>query len=1025
MKGKKLIILLMSTLLCSFAAIAQTATVHGVVLDPLNASVPGASVIVKGSMTNGTVTDLDGNFTIKANAGDVLVISCIGYVDNEYLVKGDENNVKIVLNESFESLDELVVVGYGVQKKSVMTSAVSRVASDELDEGHPTNVQNALKGKVSGVVIIAESGQPGADSKIRIRGIGTVNDSDPLYIIDGMPSESGINHLNPSDIESIEILKDAASAAIYGARGANGVVLVTTKEGREGKSTVNYDFSFGIQNPAHKVELLNSEEYQMILNEQAANTGLDPYFTSKITTDTDWQDVLQNKNAQVINHRLSVSGGDDRSNYYVSFGYLNQDGIYASGYSSYERYNFRAKYNNTVYEAKDRNWLNKITLGINVDYSRAKKTGSSIGNDEGGGLIASMNMLPPTEPVYQTNAETLARYELMYPNRVIAPNGQSYNIIEMNEICNPLAAMQASHNEQTIPENFGGNVALGLDILPGLSFKTTFSLGVGVSSTRKIVPVYELNTTTKNTTSYVQDSKSQSSHMQWENVLTYKKDFGKHNIGAMLGTSMSSYTNSWINATDYEIAFTDIEKAFIDSATAPEEQSKVSSNASDHKLASVFARVNYNYNEKYLFEAVVRRDGSSNFPAKNKYAIFPSVSAGWVITKEDFMQSTQNWLNFAKLRLSWGQNGNERIGAFQYTTTMSKGHDAVVDGKVYTGMLPDGYANEHLKWETSEQFDAGLDLRFFDNAATFTVDYFNKVTKDMLLYKAIPMYTSYWGMTMNAGSVKNSGIEFDASYKFRIGDVNFGLSGNASYLKNVVLDQGDNETALNTLGGGMGNHVAWSANGYPYGYFKGLKTEGVFQNQAEINAHATQEGAKPGDLKYVDINNDNIINSDDETMIGDPNPDWTFGFNLTASWKNFDFSAFFQGTAGNDIYKIYRRPNVTLGNYGKEWLNRWHGEGTSNTYPRVVAGETYKVSDFYVEDGSYLRFKICQIGYTLPSSVLKKIGLSSVRFYVQGENLLTFTKYTGYDPEVGTRFGTDAGTYPQARTFTFGASVKF
>lgn len=1024
MKGKRIFLLLMGTMLCSLTALAQHFDVRGTVSDSSGSPVPGASVVIKNT-TAGTVTGMSGEFTLKVSAGDVIVASCIGYKDESLTVVAGQNNVQIVLQEDFQSLEELVVVGYGVQKKSVMTSSVSKVSSEELDEGHPTNVQNALKGKVSGVVIISESGQPGADSKIRIRGTGTVNDSDPLYIVDGMPSESGINHLNPSDIESIEILKDAASAAIYGARGANGVVLVTTKNGKEGKTSVTYDFSFGLQNPAKNAEFLNGEEYQTILNEAAVNAGLDPYFTTKSKVNTNWQDVLQNRNAQVMNHRVAISGGKNDSNYYVSFGYVDQDGIYASGYSGYKRYNFRAKYNNTLMDAKDRNWLNKATLGINVDYSRAERTGKTIGNDEGGGLIASMNMLPPTEPVYQTDPAKLAQYEIEYPNRVIAPNGQTYNIIEMREVCNPLAAMQASHNQKVVPQNVGANLALGLDILPGLTFKTTLSVGLGTTSDKTIVPVYDLNATTKNTTSYVKDNKRDYFHMQWENVLAYNQTFGKHTVGALLGQSMSSYQSSWINATDYEIPFNTIDKAYIDAATAPEEMSKVSSNAYDHKMSSLFARVNYNYAEKYLFEAVVRRDGSSNFSKKNRFAVFPSFSAGWVISKENFMAATSNWLSFAKLRVSWGQNGNERIGSFKYTTNMQKGHDAVVNGSVQPGMLPGGYANENLKWETSEQVDLGLDLRFLNNALTFTVDYFNKTTKDMLLEKSIPMYTSYYSMTVNGGSVKNSGVEMELSYKFNVGDVNFGLSGNASYLKNKVVDQGDALVPLNTLGGGMGNHIAYSQNDKPYGFFYGYATEGIFQNQAEIDKHATQDGAKPGDLKIKDVNGDGKIDGGDQTMIGDPNPDWTFGFNFNLEWKGLDFSAFFQGTQGNDIYKVYRRNNVTMANYGKEWLGRWHGEGTSTTMPRVVAGAPYMVSDFYVEDGSYLRFKICQIGYTLPQKYSKYVGMKSLRFYLQGENLLTFTKYSGYDPEVGTRFGLDAGTYPQARTFTVGVSVRF
>lgn len=1024
MKGKLSITLLLG-ILCSISVFAQKFDVQGVITDPSNISIPGAAVIINGDESSGVITDLDGRFVIKANVGDVLTISCIGYTDAEYTVKSSDRHITIVLKEAFEALDELVVVGYGVQKKSVMTSAVSRVTGETLDEGHPTNVQNALKGKVSGVQIISNSGQPGADSKILIRGVSTTGNSDPLYIIDGVTSEVGINHLNPSDIASIEVLKDAASAAIYGARGANGVVLVTTKDGVKGQQSINYEFTYGIQNPAHMADLCNSEEYQMLLNEQAVNSGLEAYFPTKLTTDTDWQAVLQRKNAPVVNHRLSASGGDERSNYFVSFGYVNQKGVFASEYSGYERYNIRAKYNNTILEAKDRKFLNKITLGVNANYSRASINGTDINNDEGGGIVASMNMLPPTEPVYQTDPDILAKYDIEYPNRILATDGQSYNIIEMREICNPLAELSARHNQIRVPVHFGINATVNADLLPGLSFKTTMSVSNGVTTDRRITPVYDLNATNKNIISEVVDSKSDSRYYQWDNVLTYSKTFGKHSIGAMAGTSISSYTASWITGTDYDISFSSLDKAFIDSATAAEESSKVSSSAYDHRIASVFARVNYNYDEKYLLEAVVRRDGSSNFSNKNKYAVFPSFSAGWVLTKEDFMSGAKGWLNFAKLRASWGQNGNENIGAFQYTTTMSKG-SAVVDGKVYTSMLPGGYANADLKWETSEQLDLGIDLRFFNNALTFTADWFDKRTKDMLMSKGLPMYTSYWSMTVNGGTVKNTGVEFDASYHFNIADANFTVSANASHVKNTVVDQGNDDVAyLNTLGGGMGNHISYSQNGMPYGFFYGYKAIGVFQNQAQIDATPHLEGTVPGDIIYEDHDGNGVIDINDMTMIGDPNPDWIFGFNLSAQWKDFDLSAFFQGSTGNDIYKIYRRPNVTLGNYGKEWLGRWHGEGTSNKYPRLQAGAPYQVSSLYVEDGSYLRFKVLQLGYSIPSHILGNAGISKLRVFVQGENLLTFTEYSGYDPEIGTRFGLDAGTYPQARTLIIGANINF
>lgn len=1031
--------LLLSFLICFHLQLFPQSNMletRGIVVDEADETMPGVSVVIKNNPSIGTITDYDGKFQLKVAEGDVIVFSFMGYNNIEHKAERPESNLIIRLTESSKELDEVVVVGYGIQKKSLVSSAVSRVTSEDLDRGNPTNVQNAMKGKLSGIQIISESGQPGAASKIRIRGIGTINDSNPLYVIDGMPS-SDINHLNPSDIESIEVLKDAASAAIYGARGANGVILMTTKKGAKGNTRLNYEFSYGVQNPERKIDLMNSSEYQMIMNEMAGNMGKNPYFTTPSKIDTDWQNVLKNNNAPLVNHKATVSGGNDQSTYYASLGYLQQEGIFAKDYSNFERYNARLNYNNILWDIKDRNWLNKIVFGSNTNYSHSKRN-SSFYNSESGGIISSINMLPPTEAVYQTDPQILADYDLFYPNHVIAPNGLAYNIIEMREISNPLANLQVENDQQTINQRFGANLNLDVDLLPGLKYKTTYGLDWGFGSYKKVVPVYELNATSKNSNSKVYDQKWESFSWQWENILSYNHSFGLHNVGVMAGTTLYSYHYSGIYAEDYDLLIVDLKKGYINTATAPEENSIVSGDGNDHRLASVFSRINYNYDEKYLLEAVIRRDGSSNFAPKRQYAIFPSFSVGWVLTREDFMENQPSWFDFAKIRVGWGQNGNENIGAFKYTTMMTKVGNAVEDRKVYTAMLPNGYSNENLKWETSEQTNIGIDLRFLRNALTFTADYFNKKTKDMLLWFPIPKYTSYSTMLMNTGNVKNEGVEFEASYKFDISKVKIGLSGNASYIKNTVSEQGQDRMGIDYLGGGMGGQVTYSENGRPYGFFYGYVHDGIFQNWDEVKSytyekdginHLKQPNAQPGDMRFKDLDGKDGINDEDRTMIGDPNPDWTFGFTLTAEWKDFDFSAFFQGSQGNDIFKLYRRPTVAYANWGKEWLNRWHGEGTSNWMPRIVEGDPSgtlnQVSSFYVEDGSYLRLKVLQLGYKIPQHLLKKIYMNNLRIFVQGENLLTFTKYTGYDPEVGTRNGFDGGTYPQARTFTIGANIVF
>lgn len=1023
--------LLLLGLMLRGVTFAQNLNVRGCVTDEQNEPIIGVTVQTK-DKSKGTVTDGVGNYVLSGvPKGSTLVFSYLGYKSK--VVEVSSTLLNVALEPNNEMLDELVVIGYGIQKKSVVTTAISKVTSDELDLGHPTDVENAMKGKLSGVQIISNSGQPGAESKVRIRGIGTVNNSNPLYIVDGMPAENGINNLNPSDIESIEVLKDAASAAIYGSRGANGVILITTKQGKAGRTKVTYDFSYGFQNPAKKLDLLGSEDYQMLINEMAANSGKQPYFPIKSSVNTDWQNVVKNSNAPIVNHRLSISGGSERSTYYISLGYISQEGIYGKGYSDFSRTNLRAHFNNTLFETKERSYLNKLTVTSIFGLSRSKTKGSNIANSEVSGIMASMNMLPPTEPVYQDDPAKLEEYALTYPDYVRDDAGRAYNIIEMREIVNPLADLRVNHNQRYQPLDFNYNFAVTLDIFPGLSFKTTLGLDYTHETIRSVVPVYELNATSKNAKSKVQNDKTDSRSWQWENVLSYTKKLGEHTVGVLAGTTLSASHNEFLGGADFDLLSTEMSKAYINTATAPETDSQVWGGAGDHKLASFFGRVNYNYAERYMAEFVLRHDGSSNFDREHRFSTFPSVSLGWNITNEKFMENRPKWLSFAKLRLSWGQNGNENIGAFQYTTMMAQGKNAVFGGKVYTGMLPAGYSNRKLKWETSEQTDLGLDLRFLKDALTFTVDYYKKKTKDMLLWKPIPLYTSYNGMTVNAGTVENSGVEMDASYRFHVGKSLIGLNANASYLKNKVTNQGNDRTGIDGITGGMGGQVTYSENGRPYGFFYGYETDGIFQNWDEVKNYVDENGkmkqpnAQPGDLRFKDLDGKNGIDANDRTMIGNPIPDWTYGFSANASYKSIDVSMFFQGTIGNDIYKLYRRSNVSLGNFEHFWLGRWHGEGTSNTVPRIVEGDNnnYQISDFFVQDGSYLRLKVAQIGYTLPTTLTRRWGINKLRFYVQGDNLFTITGYDGYDPEVGTRNGLDSGTYPSARTVSFGVNLTF
>lgn len=1021
-------------LLSVFSVSAQQAiTVSGVVKSGVdNEPLIGVNIVQVGSI-NGTVTKVDGSYELSVPVGSELKFTYLGYLTAQITVGAEKTVYDIIMQENVEALSEVVVVGYGVQKKSVVTAAISRVNSGDLDLEKPTTVQNALKGRVSGVQITSNSGAPGGDAKIRIRGIGTVNNSDPLYVIDGMPSSNGINHLNPSDIESIEVLKDAASAAIYGARGANGVVLVTTKGGKSGKTSFNYEFSYGFQNPARKEDLMSTSEYQMIMNEMGKNSGKGDnyYFPALSSVNTDWQDALTYNNAPLVNHRFSLNGGNDHSSYYASFGVVDQSGIFAKGYADYQRYNARLNYSNTLLDTKNRSWLNKIVFGAKVSYSRSKFTGSNIGNSEVGGLMASMNMLPPTESIYQTDPAKLAEYEVIYPNYVKDDDGRAYNIINMREIVNPFASLKVHNTEERILQVFNGNFDLNFSVLPGLTYKTTANFEWGFNSSRSITPAYDLNADQKNSASNVYNYLGESYTWQWENMVQYNKTFGNHSLGALAGTTLSSNFYHDINGTRYDLINMSMEKGFLNISGAPDgdERARIYGGASDHKLASLFGRISYNFDEKYMVEGTIRRDGSSNFGKNNQYAVFPSISGGWVLTREKFMSNLPKWFDFAKIRASWGQNGNENIGAFGYTSLIQTGdYRAVIDDKIMQGAKPTGYSNANLKWETSEQTDLGIDFRFF-KSFSFSIDYFNKQTKDMLCWVSLPDYAGYSSILTNKGTVSNKGWEFDASYKFKIAEVNFGVAANASYVKNEVTEQGDSDTpvSIDGLGGGMGGAVTWRANGEPYGFFYGYVHDGIFQNQAEVDA-SDQADAQVGGIRWKDIDGKPGITGDDRTNIGNPNPDWTYGFTLNADWKNFDFNVFFQGVQGNEIYKMYRRTNVTFANWDRVWLNRWHGEGTSDWWPQIIEGGqngASDVSNLYVEDGSYLRLKVLQLGYTLPDKFTSKAFINRLRLFVQAENLFTLTSYSGLDPEVGTRNGFDGGTYPQARTWTMGLNVTF
>lgn len=1025
--------------------------ISGVVYDSNNEPLPGVAVVVKGT-TKGSTTDINGKFMIGSlpdASKKTLVFSYIGFETIEKAI-GNQSSFKIIMKESTKAMDEVVVVGYGVQKKSVVTAAISKVTSDDLSKVAPTRIDDALKGITSGVTVTTASGQPGAGSQIRIRGIGTINNSDPLYIVDGMPIDGGIDYLNPNDIQSIEVLKDAASGAIYGARAANGVILVTTKSGKSGRIKVSYDFSYGIQNPWKHRSVLNATQYAIMMNEASVDAGQgimysDPY---SFGTGTNWQNEVFNKNAPKVQHQVSISGGNDKSNYYVSFGYLSEDGIVGGNFnqSNYKRYTIRSNSQQVLLDTKDRSFLNHFVFTQNLSFANTWAKGISTNSEYGSPLGSALLMTPLMDPYADTPSEIAAVNAKTSTPVYDSRTGVLLNIAgdSFNEITNPIGQLSLPSSTGTsnkIVANFSGELTLW----DNLKWKTSFGNDLSFWESNGYNIPYYLGKSTSNTRSYVYSQMNRSWVWQLENTLSYDKKIDKHTFGIVLGQSAKETTGRYLWGQRYLLTANDASKANIDFATglASDGNQMVAGSAySPSSLASYFGRLSYNFDERYMAQFTIRKDGSSNFGSNNRWATFPSVSLGWNMTNEKFIADIKpDWLYSSKLRASWGKNGNSNITAFKYVALTSGNNNydfgAGESAVIVNGVKPSGLANPDLKWEQSEQTDIGIDFGFFRNSLTFTADYYIKNTDGMLITMPVPAYSGDSAPLGNVGSMKNTGLELEANYRFKIAKCDIHVGGNASYLHNRLINLG-NATGYNNLDSyaNVGT-ISRAQNGYCYPFFYGYKTAGIFQSLAEIKAYKNASGgliqpnAVPGDVKFVDVNGDGKIDDSDRTKIGKGMPDWTYGFNIGVSYNGFDLNMVFQGTIGNQIFDATRRTDLQYVNLPSYMWSRWTGPGTSNTIPRFTWTDTngnWNSSDLFVKNGDYMRLKNMQIGYTLPKSITQKVLINSLRFYVAAENLLTFTKYEGFDPEVGTSGGTsigiDRGCYPQARTFTVGLNVN-
>ncbi|WP_373330694.1 SusC/RagA family TonB-linked outer membrane protein [Salmonirosea aquatica] len=1013
-------------------------TVSGKVTDQENGqALPGVSIVVRGT-TQGTVTDVEGNY--KISIGDdvqTLVFSYIGYVTKIVELNGRQL-LDVAMTADIQALQEVVVVGYGTQKKSVVTGAISSVKSTDLENQQIGRLEQALQGRASGLTIASSSGAPGSTATVRIRGTTSLNEgaSNPLYVVDGVVvGTGGIDYLNPSDIESIEVLKDAASAAIYGARSSAGVILVTTKKGTSGGIRVNYSGYYGGQAPAKKLDLLDASQYATLMNEQAVNDGKKAPFADPASygKGTDWQKLIFNNNARIQNHELSISGGTDRSTFYTSFGYYDQQGIVASEVSGFQRYNIRL---NSSHKIKD--WL---VFGQTLGYSHIRNKSGVNANSNFGGPLSSALMLDPITPTVITDPTVAGQVPYSTQPVVRDAQGNPYGISDYiaQQVTNPLAFVQTVRGNYNWSDDIVGNVFVEAEPLKGLKLRSTVGTTLSYNGNENFTPLSYLNSNQLTTQTSFSRFNGKTVNWNLENTASYRRTAGKHDFTILVGQGAYLDNNSTgLTVTYFNLPVNTFKEASMNYSTSANDINATGYEGINHKVSSLFSRVTYSYNEKYLFTGVLRRDGSSRFGFNNRFGYFPSASVGWVASQEDFW-TIKNTINFLKFRASYGVTGNDVLGNFRYLSTVGGGRNFTFGNDNYLiGYSPDAPANPDLRWEQTSQLNFGVDMVLFQDW-NLTFDWYNKLTTGILQTVTFPAYVGATGSSYgNVADMSNRGVELELGYRKQVGGVKLNLRGNISYLKNEVKYLGEGKDFLQ--GGATLQNSTYeltrTAVGHAIGSFYGFQTQGIFQNQQEIEAYTGPDGkpiqpaAQPGDFRWADINNDGQITSDDRTFIGDPIPNWSFGFTANASWKNFDLLVFGQGVAGNDIFQGLRRLDIPTANWQTSVLDRWTEPGTSDTYPRLTTKDANKnfanPSDFHLERGDYFRIKSLQVGYTLPKAIAGKVGLQKARIYVSSNNLITFTKYTGYDPEIGgSSYGIDRAIYPQSRSFLLGLNLGF
>ena len=980
--------------LLSLSLFAQNIKVHGVVKDESGEPVIGASVTQKGT-TNATVTDLDGNFVLMVPSDGTLSVSYLGYATKNVLVQGKEV-LDIALSQDSKQLNEVVVIGYGTMKKSDLTGAVGSIDAKKLNDQPVANIGQALQGKVAGLQVV-DAGKPGDNVSIKIRGLGSINNCDPLVVIDGVPTDLGLNNLNMADVERVDVLKDASATAIYGSRGANGVIMITTKKGKDGTGRLSLSVNFSFQNATKKPALLNASQYAELNNEMMANAGYEqnPLWAdpSSLGSGTDWEDEIF-RTGYLQNYTLSYSGGSDKVHYYVSGGFLNQTGTVRS--VSYRRYTFQA--NSDAQVLKWLKFSNNLTVSADL-------------KEQGSYDLGSTYRALPVFPVKDENGDW---------------SGPDGNSLWYGSTKNPVGPTETDQSK-TNGYNLLGNITGEISFTKDLKFKSTLGIDAKFWYVDNWTPAYAWKPTpVEQSSRYKSDSKSFT--YLWDNYFLYDHTFaGKHHISLMAGTSAQWNDYDYLNAQKNIFAFENVHE--MDNG---QKMYAIGGNETEWALFSYMARANYDYRNRYLVTATIRKDGSSRFGRNHRWGTFPSVSLAWRLTEEPWYKQN-DLLNDLKIRMGYGVTGSQAsVSNYSYMATYNTSvYPLGTDSGEQTALISTTLANPNIHWEQVAQTNIGFDATMFHSRINFSFDAYLKKTSDMLVKASIPITSGFEDTSTtytNAGKVTNKGIELTLHTVNLKGTLGWETFLSYTYNKNKINDL--NSSTPYYINQINNSYVTMLAKGYPINVFYGYVTDGIFQNEKEVQDHAYQAGAGPGDIRFKDLNHDGVINDEDRTVIGNPNPSHLFSMSNSLTWRGFELGIYLQGVAGNKIFnanKIDLTGMSAAYNQLTDVLSRWHGEGTSSVMPRAVYGDpngNNRISDRFVESGSYLRLKTISLSYDFPLQWLKSLSVESARLTFSCENVATITGYSGFDPEVGIN-GIDLSNYPVSRTFNIGFNINF